>query len=333
MKILLIILLVLNAFLGSASAQTITPQGRLTLTSGSPVMSVDVTAATTVYYACYAGNVVPVGASPTNLTISACQVSMGLSTSNVLSGSLYDVYAINNGGSLAICAGPAWTSTTSRGSGAGTAEVNQTNGGLWTNANSLTNCYGGGAGSTDYGPISTNAGTLLGTLYATANGQTAVQITPAAAAGGSANVVGLYNAYNRVLVRSSNQDSTASWTIASATWRAANNSNSNRITYVDGLGQSQVSASYVVGCQPPINNACVVGVNFDATTGAPPGILGYVFNPNQTGVTVDHQLAGGATNIALGLHYAQAMEARGFGAGTISFFGGGRTGLTVSYLY
>jgi len=292
-------------WVGAAQAQTVTPQGRLTLTSATPVMTTDTTAATTVYYDCYAGNNVPVGSTPSNLTIPSCEVSMGLSTSNVASGSVYDIFGVSNSGTLVICVGPAWSSTTARGTGAGTTQLDQTNGGLWTNENSLTHCYGGAAGTTDYGSVAAHAATYLGSLYATANGQTGMQFAPAAAAGGSNNVLALYNAYNRVLFHSLSRDNTSSWTYSTATWRAADNSNSNRINWLDGLIQSQVTASWQAFCGNQGGNNYSVGVNFDSTSATPGGVVGDSY---YSGSTSFSSIAGGNSTIALGWHYAQAME-------------------------
>lgn len=288
------------------------PQGRLTLTSGSPVLAGDVTSATTVYYDSYEGNQVPVGATLGNLTITSNEISFGLSTSHVISGSIYDIFAVNNSGSLAGCVGPAWSSNTARGSGGGTTQIDQTNGGIWTNTNSLTHCWGGASGTTDYGTVAAHAGTYLGSLYATANGQTAMMFGPNFAAGGAANVLGLYNAYNRVQFRSTSNDVTATWTYNSTTWRNADASASNRITYLDGLAQSPVSASYDTTCQIG-GVVAVVGVSFDGNT--PVGVLG---NSYQTYT----EIAAGSSLVALGLHYAQAQEAIALTySGTATFFG------------
>lgn len=295
-------LLALLALAGPLSAQTITPQGRLSLSS-SAVMTADVTGASTIHYVCYSGNVVPVGATPTNLTIGSCDVTMGLDavTPHIAAGSAYDMFGVSNGGTLALCAGPAWSTTTSRGTGAGTTEINQTNGGLWTNANSLTNCWGGASGTTDFGPVAAGAGTYLGSLFATANGQTGLQIAPAPAVGGSNSVVYLYNAYNRIPTRYTGSDSTATWTYATATWRPADNSTSNRITWFDGLGLSQVSASYAGVANGAV--ICKNSIDVDSTTATPSLALETDVSSTERGIT-----AGGITFFGLGQHYAQAVE-------------------------
>src|ERR1700688_1158878 len=113
---------------GTAASGTAAPQGRLTLTSATPVMSADALAQTTVYYDCYTGNGLSVGAVPVTLTIPSCEISMGLDAGvpHIASGSVYDIFGVSNAGTLAICAGPAWTSTTARGTGAGTTQIDQT---------------------------------------------------------------------------------------------------------------------------------------------------------------------------------------------------------------
>jgi hypothetical protein len=288
------------------------PQGRLTLTANTPVMAADATAQTTVRYDCYLGNGVPVwnGSFFVVLSITSCEVTMGLDAGvpHIASGSLYDVFAISNGGALAICAGPAWSSSSSRGSGAGTTQITQTNGGLWTNANALTHCWGGASGTTDFGMIAASQGTYLGTFDATANGQTGMQFKTAPAAGGSANVLALWNAYNRLPVTSLERDSNSANTNSSTTPRSLDNSTSNRVTMIDGLGQSRVVCSTMsqVITNGGSASGYLIGCNSNATTGTP-------------GIFLTFTQAAGAVNIiaaarenfppAIGLNFYQGMEA------------------------
>jgi len=369
------------------------PQGRLTLTSNTPVMTADVTGATTIYYDSHVGNLVPVGGFP--LAIPGDQISMGLDAGvpHVAANAIYDIFGINNSGALVLAIGPAWlntatitvtiatpavvswtghglpegapvvftttgalptgitagttyfvgrspgansfnistsvanaaagtfvatsgtqsgthtgtNNTTIRGTGAGTTELQLSNG-VWTNKNSLTHAWGGASGTTDYGAISANAATYLGSLYATAAGQTGMQFQPASAAGGSNAVLGLYNAYNRTLSVCLSRDSTASWTYASPWgWRAANGNVANRVTYLDGLAQSTAKGTYFAVAQPNGSATTVlqVGVNFNATTSTGPPTGGQ-FDANtaifECTITAYNYLIG------LGLNYCQAME-------------------------
>jgi hypothetical protein len=305
-----------------AISAALTPQGRLTLTTATPVMAADALAQTTVFYDCYAGNVVPVGATPALLTIASCEISMGLDavTPHIASGSVYDIFGVSNAGVLALCAGPAWTSTTARGSGAGTTQIDQTVGGLWTNTVSLTHCWGGASGTTDLGAVAAHAGTYLGSVEATANGQTAMAFKPAAASGGTNNFLALYNAYNRVAYVARSRDSTASWTLSnnSVTFRAANASNSNRITYLDGLGQSVAKGYYkvLVLTASVSTGSSNNGVDFDSTSATPNNIG----QENLGGTSTHSQIHADDSLISLGLHFAQAVESNQ-ASSTSTFFG------------
>jgi hypothetical protein len=290
------------------------------LASGVPVMTSDQTAKTTVYYDSYQGNLYPNwnGSAMASITITADEISMGLDagTPHIASGNLYDVFGT---AAAALCAGPAWLGT--RGTGAGTSEL-QLKLGVWTNKNALTNCWGGAAGATNLGSIPANQATYLGTLYATANGQTGMQFTPAAASGGSNAILGLYNGYNRIGVDSYSADSTGSWSYSTSTWRSANNNNGNRISFVDGLGQSPIRARYDQMIQA---NAvqCGIGVNLYATSGGPPGVIAApVFNSN---VSVSQPTV---VNFPpkLGFHFVQAME---FATGSCTFYGSATQGLIL----
>lgn len=304
----------------TANQPTTTPQGRLTLTSGKPVMTSDVTAATTIYYACMNGNVVPIGGS--NLTIMSCNLSLALDSTvpRIAAGNNYDIFAVNVAGSAALCAANPWT-TGSVGTNTvthGSLVLEQAVGGIWTNQGSVTNCWDG---TTDHGPISANAGTYLGSFYATVNGQTAMQFAPAPANGGTNNFLALYNAYNREPLFSMSQDNTATWTTTNTTWHVANAGGAgsglnNRITWLDGLGQSRAAASYSMSVLVQAGSAGIIGVIFDATSGSPGGITAVQYDQTGDGAST---LAASNSIISLGLHYAQAMEARESGAGTITF--------------
>jgi hypothetical protein len=398
----------------SGSAPTlVAPQGRLTLTTGTPVMRADVTAATTIYYDTFVGNKVSVGG--TLLTIGSDEISMGLDAGvpHAAANTVYDIFGINNSGTLVIAIGPAWintaTVTTSvatpcvvtwnahglsegspvvftgaglpsgivagttyfvsrspaantfnisttvanaaagtlvnttgtstgtqtgtngtsiRGTGAGTTELQLSNG-VWTNKNSLTHAWGGVSGTTDYGAVSANAGTYLGSVYITANGQTEMTIAPTAAGGGTNNKLGLYNAYNQVNLAAMNVDSTASWTYATGAWQSLDASVSNRITYLDGLGIAPAVATETV----------TLGVNTATSTD---GFAGAFFDTTLTqGTHVFAEVLVSATNnraavttanrkIGSGLHYAQGVQFAN--VATVKYFGGGLEVLKLDFL-
>lgn len=280
--------------------------GRLTLTSATPVMTADATAQQTIYYCPYIHQYVPVYEG-TSLLLRAFTASdtdaVGLSLSlagsaNWASGSLYDLFYAYVSGTLYFGSGPAWSSSTSRGTGAGTTEL-QLFRGIWTNKNSMT--LRTGAASTQTVPA--NQATYLGTFYATANGQTGMAFQPNAAAGGTNNVLGLWNAYNRERVSALCRDSTANWTYATNSFRSANNSNSNRVTYVDGLGHSKVETVMATQCGG--NGTILVGTVRDSTSATP--AIGAGSNASTSGA-ITHCSAPNEFLPSIGLHYLQAVE-------------------------
>lgn len=133
-----------------------------------------------------------------------------------------------------------------------------------TNKNSMTHCWGGASGTTDSGAVSANQGTYLGSLLATANGQTSAEFNLAPAAGGSNPTLGLYNAFNRVQVSSVSVNSNSSHSNSSTTWVPMDNAGANtkvRVTYLDGLAQSPVFGSAAQASVVTNSNFAVAGCN------------------------------------------------------------------------
>jgi hypothetical protein len=298
MKLAVLLALTVSA----AFAQVPPPQGRLTLQSDTPVMTSDESNVTSVYYTPYIGDQIPIysGTSFANNTFS--QLTMTLNTSNQLSGDVYDLFVFLHSSVVTIGAGPAWSSTTSRGTGAGTTQLTQLDG-LWVNANSITLTNG----STSYSSITADEATYVGSIYMTANGETSMQVRPAAAAGGVANVLGVWNAYNRVKVTAYNRDDTSNWSYSTASWRAADNSTSNKISFLDGLQQSLVTGNYsVLVTTAPDTVGGYIGLNIDSSTTTPDIAAGA---SSAAGQTSSSQSAVTETFYpVLGLHYIQAVE-------------------------
>jgi hypothetical protein len=406
-----------DAAVAAVSGFTIAPQGRLTLTSNTPVMTADVSAATTIYLDTFKGRLEPVGG--VSLPIGGDQISMGLDAGvpHAAANSVYDIWAINNAGTLVIAIGPAWINTatvtttvatpcvvtwtghglpegapvvftgaglpsgitagttyfvgrspaantfnisttvanaaagtfvattgTSTGTQTGTNNTTLPAGrfsatsttaqlayssGVLTNAATLTHAWGGASGTTDYGPISTNAATYRGSVYITANGQTEMTINPTSAGGGANNKLGLYNAYNQVNLLAMNADSTASWTYATGAWQSLDNSVSNRITYVDGLGMAPAigTLNLTAGVNTGTATDVFIGAFFDTTLTQGTNLFGEILlsstNNRATAITRNRQ-------IGAGLHYVQAVQFTNLATG--KFYGGGLEVLTLDFL-
>lgn len=276
------------------------PEGRLTLVSATPVLTSDQTAKTAIYYALYHGDRVPLydGANWDNTAFT--ELTLTLDATNHVTTSLYDVFICLDT-TVKIGTGPVWTSNTGRGTGAGTTELQRLNG-IWTNKVSIALKNGAGAA---FATIAANRATYVGTFYTTAAGQTGMAMSPAGASGGSNAILGISNAYNRVLTASVSRDSAASWTYNSTTIQQQNNSASNRITYVDGLGESTIS-----GVRQQTggggNGDIYLGFARDSTT-----VFDFSAQSTVTaaGANLTDMAITGVWSPSLGLHYIQGLEA------------------------
>lgn len=310
-----------------AVPEIVKPCGRLTLTSNTPVLTANTTAQSTVYYTAYNGNLIPIydGTNWCNYTFSSAtppQISLGLDnnsghTGYQQSGKVFDLFVFNNAGTITLGTGPAWTSSTARGTGAGTTQLTMLNG-IWTNTVSISLKID--ATASQVTGVAANTATYVGTMYATANGQTGIAFK-ANASGGGNNIAGLYNAYNRVKTTIESSDSTASWTYASATWRQTNANASNRISFVDGLQQSFIETSFNQTADGATSSSnCNIGVNLDATTGGPGKTSCF------SGIKAE-SCSRESFAPQLGFHFIQCMEAGG--GGTLTLYGSGSLGTAV----
>lgn len=222
--------------------RALTPGGRLTLTTLTPVLSADVTGAASIFYTPYLHDAAPLYDGTQWRVVQFGELTLTLNNPNHAAATNYDIFLFDDAGTLRIGTGPAWSNsgqgTSARGAGAGTTELEEFEG-KDVNKVSITLRNGG----TTYGPIAARLCLYLGTcrIDATA-GQCSMIFFPAAAAGGTANRLGLWNNYNRVRLRAICRDSTTSWTYNSATIRALNNSNSNRINIIVGKTEEVVTA-------------------------------------------------------------------------------------------
>lgn len=230
--------------------------------------------------------IVAIGADGTSVTLSAAAT------------------ASHTGGTITV------TGASNQERGFGYSRVHNTRG-YWTNVNALTHCYNG---ATDYGSISADQGTYLGTLYTTAAGTTTVKVKQAA--GGGNSIIGIWNAYNRVMLTASENDlPSGNITVTSATFAYLDSSANNRVSWVDGLQQSILFA----------------GVSFFATNSGGSEIRVCEIIDWQSGRTGPGNCAGGDSTFGeiyygvdthqpyLGFHFMQLVQqnANGSGTGTI----------------
>ncbi len=180
-------------------------EGRLTLTTGVPVTTSDVTAATTVYFTPYNGNVIVLydGAAWNRLTFTERSIAVPSTTNTV-----YDVFAYDNAGTVTLET-TAWTNDTTR----ATALVLQD--GVLVRSGAVTRRY-------------------LGSFRTTGtSGQTEDSIARRL-------VWNYYNRHRRSLRR---LETTVSWTYTTSTIRQANGSTANQVDCVVGYAGALIELS------------------------------------------------------------------------------------------
>lgn len=316
------------AFSSSLQSLQSTPQGRLTPTAGTPVISSGVSAGTAVYYSPYTGNLVPVYDGAQFNPETFAELTLTLSASHVLN-SIYDCFIIKDSGTIRIVTGPAWTSITagssSRGAGAGTTELTRLRG-LLVNTNAMATARNG---ATTYS-VDAFKGTYVGSIYIDG---TAGQITCHMTYGQSRKWA-IWNYYNRVPIYLKAGDATASWSYLTNTVRAANGSSANSLTVFQGFAEEDYdfqSTVYVGGSL--VNNKVGAGQNgigYNSTT-TTSGQVGQTSFANSSGGTVNPNASLRARYIAppaLGINVITALES-GLGA-DVATWNGAETYMVLS---
>lgn len=307
--------------------------GRLTYITHTPVMGTTVAAATTIYYDCFdGGGAVPFynGTIEQLDPIQSCEVSTALQNSGtgVLNANgVFDVWWVH-GGANRICVatngtGGGWASdiggsNTARGTGY--TQIDRTSHAFETNTNSITHCYNG---ATDYGPVSANQATFLGTFATTgSSGTTSFQLGSSNTGGAQAAFIYLWNAHRRQPISTTVTDTTNTWTIAPAAgsgFNPANGSTGNRASFVLGLTDTQpiVHNSVRISLAAAAGGFAQIGIGIDSTS--TPTKAGLFANPSANvlqGTQMTRVVSAGLS----GVHFFQDLEA-GDATNTQTFVG------------
>lgn len=232
------------------------PDGRLTLTSGTPVMASSVSAATTLFYTPYAGNLIPIydGTNMVPTVFAELSVATTDTTKNpaaIGASKVNDWFVWNDSGTLRLSHGPDWTNDTTRSAGTALTLVN----GLLLNAVAITN--GPGA----------SRGTYVGTTRSDASSKLNF-IFGAAGTGGVAAQLMVWNAYNRVNVSTKVVDN-AAFTASSSTIQMFHNAaGAMYVDFVLGAQTDSVNYSFGSECALVGVSGAFVAVGFgqDSTT-------------------------------------------------------------------
>lgn len=287
---------------------TTDPGGRLTLTSATPVTTSDVSGATTVYYAPYRHNKVPIydGAAWSVESISSelsqTTTDTTKSPAAVANNSNYDLFIWSDDGTIRLSRGPAWSSATSRGTGAGTTELERVDGRL---VNKVSIANGPGA----------QRGTYVGTVRSDSSAQ--LNDTEAKRF--------VWNKYNDMERTLGFTTAFANYNYTTLAPRQANGSTSYRVEVLAGLNEHAVSATLTTAAS---NSSAGVEVTatfgLDSTTTASSLAVGgggemSVANMRITTTAVFHGLVG------LGYHALNWLESS-HATGTTTWYSDGGSG-------
>jgi hypothetical protein len=194
--------------------------------------------------------------------------------------------------------GPDWTNDTTRSAGTAIQRVK----GIYLNSIALTN-----------GPAALR-GTWVGTTRSNASSQ--LEWTyGVAGAPGTAGFFSLWNTYNRKRFSTTVADTTATWTYGTATWRSAQSNASMRVTFVRGLNEDAISATYIIQALNSASGGACAGIGLD-TTATPIGIYGYAAPTLSAGGLANATYEGFGL---LGAHFVQAIEASADGS-VVTYF-------------
>jgi hypothetical protein len=303
----------------SSTTQVVTPpQGYLTLTSATPIITGDVSAATSVYYTPFVGELVPIYNGTATIPTEFSELTLSLVASHLAS-TIYDVFVFSNSGVVTLVTGPAWSTSTAgsgaRGTGASTTELTRLNG-YWVNKVQIT----GRNGSTTY-TIPANRATYVGSLFMDgSNGQISCHRT-----WGQSRKWGVWNAYNRQHILMKAGDSTASWSYSTNTVRASNNASANSISVFTGLSEEAFDLQFSQRITIASSTAGMleIGVGWNSTS-AVSGMRGTLRTANGSATSI--QASGSVTARyvnapALGVNTVTSLEVAPNSGSTNDFLG------------
>jgi hypothetical protein len=205
------------------------PGGRITTSSGGPIMTTTNAGQTTVYYTPASNDLVPIYNGTSMIWVQFTEMSQlttdtTKSPAAVAASSVYDIFVWSDAGTLRATRGPAWTNSTTRG-----YTLTRTNG-IYLNTSSITN-----------GPAALR-GTYVGTIMSNASSQIDWTFGGSGSGGVAANHM-IWNMYNRVHVATTTQDTTPGYSYTSSTIRQAKASTGNQINFIVGQREDSFFAS------------------------------------------------------------------------------------------
>ena len=248
---------------------TLPCQGRLTLTTATPVTTGDVTAAGTIYYTPYVGNQCwTYDGSASWVLVPFTEISLAITCT---ASNMYDVWVYNSSGTLTLET-LIWTNATTR----ATALV-RTNG-VNTKTGATTRRY-------------------VGSFYCTATNQTEDSYARRM----------VFNMDNRVSRPMWVQDPTDNWTMASTTLRQARSTATNQLDFVVGVAEETLHVVLVVNLvADTAGDAMSIAIGLDSTTTPASGNMRGIQYQNDVNPSVTVSVLD--TMVAVGRHVAVWLE-------------------------
>jgi hypothetical protein len=248
-----------NGQTGALTLQT-PAAGRLTLTSLTAVTTSDVAGATSIYYTPAVGNQILISDGTNFVPTIFSELTLALDsnaahTGYQQSGKAFDLFVYSDAGTIRLVSGPAWSSDTARGTGAGTTEFQFTSG-IWTNKNSMTGRFGVNSGDTVTAAV--GRATYVGSFYATANGQASDTVLKRL----------LWNVYNQSFRTMFVSDPVSTFNYSTAAWQQYNVNTANQIEFITGLSGVEVNAMSmgVVSSSTSSYRQVFGGIGLDSST-------------------------------------------------------------------
>lgn len=229
--------------------------GRLTLSSGVPVPTSNLTGISNLYFTPFQGNLQWVWNGTIWQPFFFNELSVALS--GLTSGKNYDVFGINSSDALALSVGPAWTNDTTR-----ATAISQKDG-IYVNSAQYTPAIGGGT-------VAQYQGTYLGTFRTT--GTTTTE--------DSATKRFLWNNYNRRKRLCYVDDFAGMFTTSATTIVAWRGDATKALQWVDGLGEDTTALNHQTSFIPPGTGSQAALSGFGTVTS---GITRYIAVYSTTG--------------------------------------------------
>lgn len=255
---------------------------RLSLTTGVPVTTSDVVAATTLYCTPYKGNRIGLYNGSAWVNYTSAEFSLALGT--LTSGKPYDVFCYQNSG-VPTLEFLVWTNDTTR------ATALAYNNGILIKSGDATRRY-------------------LGTFYTTATTTTEDSLAKRY----------LWNYYNRVRREMYVAEATASWNYTTATWRQANASAANQLNFIVGVPEDIVTANVTGSVANSAGSGVAVGVAIGLDNTTTP-LKNYNVNGTFIAVVRQPVLANVSILPGAGRHYLAWLEYSQAGTGTTTWTG------------